>query len=270
MARPISRDPSLEGSPIAAQSRPSGGSASTVDHQASHAPVATQAAATQAVASSSASTDRAYTIVGLKDWRPIRDGRVKDILESNYPYSPRIRTPRKIVLRNLTVLFRLLIWHHEVRGSKKYYDEVLRGWGLPVVELYGHGARIKVGTLWTTVIDARQRYIDDHHARGVNLLDRQPIPTSASAAERRLLELIDKVMDDIKDRGLQPTPTAGALGRLFTRSECWLNACKECPTRLVAEFPHLEGGLEKIYADAPIRVPANSMLFSVSAKHTAC
>ncbi|KAK0655613.1 hypothetical protein B0T16DRAFT_499615, partial [Cercophora newfieldiana] len=152
--------------------------------------------------------------------------KLREALQSPHPFSSQQQqdapvNARDVVVNNTIVLFRLILWHKDIRGHKKFGKLLVQSWG---VELDGEGAhnlRNQIYRWWQLVIRARERHLEK---------GRRLVPSAASDAERRLISLVDKARDDIEKRDLYPRASPQHGGALL-RSD---------PKALLDRDPELE------------------------------
>jgi hypothetical protein len=205
------------------------------------------------------------------------DARLVRALELAWPLSDEGDTTRLVVVRNLTVLVRLLLWHSEIRGDGRLPAVVSQSMNGPFVRL-----RFKLPPYWRQLLDAREEWLRSRlpgptvaQAAGGDAGGRRPffarrgrggvvgpasgrqtaadggaqpsasqtsnrIPAVSSREEARLLELVDRLLDDYARRGANPTPSMAALGRRRDRQVAWDNLAVSDPRVLLRMYPSLD------------------------------
>jgi hypothetical protein len=248
-----------------------------------------------------------WSLPGFKRNFYTSGGRLKAAFESPEPLSDEDDSDRVVIVRNLTVLVRLLLWHSEIRGGvgDDEDDELLssvvsESMGAPFLRL-----RTKLQAFWGLLLDARREWLLQArvsspavvHAAGgaVGGSTRGPffarrggrdggasaaatngiatrgglatppissvrpsvssplrtvtvpsasqtpnqIPAGASREEVRLLELVDRLLDDYRRRGATQTPSQAALARVRTRQAAWDRLASSKPRALLTRYPSL-------------------------------
>ena len=158
------------------------------------------------------SRDAAFCLPGFEGLSAPHDLRLRTALVCPKPFSPSPveRTERTIVVNNLTVLFRLILWHRKTRGHKRQPTILVDSWGVDTRDV----GKVKfiLTRFWQHVISARERYLNEHLGDTPSRLlaggdedvgpVRVRIPGVASGADARLASLVDKLRADITDYGL--------------------------------------------------------------------
>jgi len=155
------------------------------------------------------SRDAAFCLPGFEGLSAPRDLRLRAALVCPEPYSPSPvgRIERTILVNNLTVLFRLMLWHRKIRGHKRQPTILVDSWGVDTRDV----SKIKMvlARFWQHVISARERYLEENPedtpsrplAGGDNDVGpvRVRIPGAATDAEARLAFIVDKLRADITE-----------------------------------------------------------------------
>jgi len=246
-----------------------------------------------------------WSLPGFKRNFYTSGGRLKAAFESPEPLSDEDDSDRVVIVRNLTVLVRLLLWHSEIRGGVGDDEDdgllssvVSESMGGPFLRL-----RTKLQAFWGLLLNARREWLlrarvpspavvqaasggavggsstrgpffarrggrgggastvtatrgglATHQISSVRPSVPSPlqtvtvpsasqtpnrIPAGASREEVRLLELVDRLLDDYQRRGATPTPSQAALARVRTRQAAWDRLASSNPRALLTRYPSL-------------------------------
>ncbi|KAK5655487.1 hypothetical protein OQA88_5758 [Cercophora sp. LCS_1] len=144
-----------------------------------------------------------YDILGLRGWKMLKREKIRRLLETGSPYSPDGTATREVIMRNFTILFRLLCIFSDTRGCSKGIRTIASLFGAHG----GESSRLtfQVVALWKYIVGARERYLDERKTGtqrrklgGASILKRYPV---ATAGGKKLLVLIDKVCHDMMIHG---------------------------------------------------------------------
>ncbi|KAK5655486.1 hypothetical protein OQA88_5757 [Cercophora sp. LCS_1] len=155
-----------------------------------------------------------YDLPGLYNWEMLKSRQIRRLLETNSPYSPDGTSGRQVIVRNLTVLFRLLRLFDDVKTIASLFcahrNEVAR-------------FTIQLTALWKSLVQGRETYLKERQddpwkdQEGPPLMKLYPVQT---ADEKRLLILIDKFRTDGMDHGegVQAKRESDAIVRDWTQA----------------------------------------------------
>ena len=253
-----------------------------------------------------------WRLPGFSRLAPPPDIRLRQALETEEPLSDEGDSLKLVVVRNITVLIRMLLWYRDIRGGGDLLSEaVSESMGGPFTRL-----RVKLRAFWGHLLAARQEWlrarlpgptvvqaaggavsssgssgrapssrgpyfarrggasIGDNSLRRAALARSQQlhqqqqqqqssggvttaeisasqipnrIPASANREEIRLLDLIDRLLDDYQRRGAEPNPSRAAIRRVRERQAAWDSLASSHPLALLSRYPSLDSSNDGTY-----------------------
>ncbi|KAK4451534.1 hypothetical protein QBC34DRAFT_378385 [Podospora aff. communis PSN243] len=175
-----------------------------------------------------------FRLPGFVDLQAPRSKKLVDVLLSPTRFSPEAASTREALVSFTTVVFRLIIWHRDIRAHRKFHNLMLKSLGLQIDE-GAHELKTQLNRWWGSLVTCRDKYIE-------LIGDANHIPAAASGAEKRLLRLIDTLRTDIAQKGIHPRASTFALdgSRINDRIRAWRSLLEENPSALVVRDPVIE------------------------------
>ncbi|KAK4451529.1 hypothetical protein QBC34DRAFT_423937 [Podospora aff. communis PSN243] len=166
-------------------------------------------------------------LAGFSGLQSPSDRRLSSGLKCAKPFSSVNSGAKEIVLNNLIVLVRLVVWHLETRADRKIGQILTECWGVEFDDI--KRTRFSLMHWLDCMMTARSEYLK----RNVS------VPPTASETERRLLSLVDELRLDIARHGKHPRASTFALERRPRRASAWRQLLRSNPKALLVRNPDM-------------------------------